>query len=257
MKRGVEEALRRVRLDGPARVCRRMYGPPNDRLSLDRVAFIGRTFGEYLDMFALDHDVLSRGPVLDCPAGPSSFAAEATERGFDATACDVLYGESAGRLGARCERDIGYIYAKLDEAPHLYTWRYYRDKAEVVSLRRKAFGKFLLDFQEGRKRGRYVEAALPRLPFPDGRFSLVLSGHFLFLYGDRLDFDFHLACLRELLRVSSGEVRVFPLQGLDAKPYAHLGEITDALKSEGIYAETARVALEFQRGGNMMLRLGR
>ncbi|MEJ2314724.1 MAG: hypothetical protein P8Y85_08150 [Nitrospirota bacterium] len=48
-----------------------------DRMDLERIVFIGRTFGEYAAMFALDEASLGRGPVLDCAAGPSSFTAKA------------------------------------------------------------------------------------------------------------------------------------------------------------------------------------
>lgn len=229
----------------------------SERLHLDSVAFLGRTFGEYADMFGLDHEILSRGAVLDCPAGPSSFAAEASGMGVRVTACDLLYGLPPEGLLARAEADIRSIFEKLDEVLHLFTWGYYRNKDEVVALRKRAAALFGADFPAGRREGRYVEAALPRLPFPDGMFSLVLSGHFLFLYGDRMDLDFHIACLRELLRVCSGEVRVFPLQGLDAISSPHLQMTIEALEREGVEADTVRVPLEFQRGGNMMLRLRR
>lgn len=90
--------------------------------------------------------------------------------------------------------------------------------------------------------------------FADREFSLLLSGHFLFTYGDRLDFDFHVASLREMLRVSS-EVRVFPLVGLDVRPYDRLGEVISALEAAGYRTEIHKVPYEFQRGSNHMLRL--
>jgi hypothetical protein len=86
-------------------------------------------------------------------------------------------------------------------------------------------------------------------------FDLVLSGHFLFLYGDRLDINFHISCLRELLRVSSGEVRIFPLTGLDAEPYPRLYEILCRFRPEGINATVVKVPFEFQRGANAMMKL--
>ena len=58
---------------------------------------------------------------------------------------------------------------------------------------------------------RYVVAALPRLPFDDGAFRLVLSAYLLFAYPDHLDEAAHERALRELLRVAREEVRVFPL----------------------------------------------
>ncbi|MGM0873249.1 MAG: hypothetical protein ACQEWV_00350 [Bacillota bacterium] len=42
------------------------------------------------------------------------------------------------------------------------------------------------------------------------------------MYGDRLDYSFHLETLKELLRVTSEEVRIFPLVDLNGKRYQHL-----------------------------------
>ncbi len=82
-----------------------------------------------------------------------------------------------------------------------------------------ALGRFVKDLMQNRKKGIYKYAELPDLPYPDNAFKLVLSSHFLFLYGDRLDLDFHSNCLKELFRVCSGEIRIYPLTGLDAMPY--------------------------------------
>lgn len=66
---------------------------------------------------------------------------------------------------------------------------------------------------------RYVAATLPQLPFRDGRFAMTLSGFLLFTHPDLLD---HRAALRELVRVTSGEVRVYPLHDTAGEPYAEL-----------------------------------
>lgn len=228
-----------------------------DYLDIDRIAFIGRTYFEYMRMFDLDETVFQEGPVLDCAAGPSSFAAEACSAGFRVTACDSLYELPVEHLLAKGKKDIEHVFDKLDEVRHLYTWKYYRDKDEIISFRHASLDLFSQDFSDGFAEGRYVRAELPHLPFPDRTFSLVLASHFLFLYGDRLDFEFHQACLRELVRVSSGEVRIFPLQGLDAKPYPHMAALTALLNREGIKAEIAEVPFEFQRGSNKVMRLRR
>jgi SAM-dependent methyltransferase len=228
-----------------------------DALTLDRVAFLGRTYREYLDMFGLGEGLLREGPVLDCPAGPSSFAAEGAGKGLDVVACDALYGHAGEELHKRGLDDIAHVFERFDRVAHLYLWKYYTDREEVVSLRTRALESFVRDFEKGKPEGRYVEASLPWLPFADGSFPLVLSANFLFLYGDRVDFGFHMASLRELLRVCSGEVRVFPLAGLDARPYPRLDEIVRALKAGGALVETVGVPFEFQRGANMMLKLRR
>ena len=229
----------------------------NDRIDIDRIAFIGRTYREYVDIFALDESALGRGPVLDCPAGAASFSAEARKMGIDVTACDLLYGQSTEALAEKSRADIKHVFGKFDEASHLYTWKYYKNKQDVIAHREKAFGLFMDDYARGLQEGRYVRAELPSLPFPDGKFGLVLSGHLLFLYSEWLDFEFHVASLRELLRVSSGEVRVFPLLGLDSMPYPRLDEVLNRLRAEGADTEILQVPFEFQRGGNMMLRIRR
>lgn len=224
-------------------------------LDIDRIAFVGRTYAEYLRIFDLTEDLLDRSEVLDCPAGASSFTAECRRRGYSSTACDILYGLSAGELLKKGREDIRHVFERFDEVSHLYIWKYYKDREEVIGLRSNALSLFSEDFERGLREGRYVHAGLPHLPFRDGRFNLVLSGHFLFLYGDRLDVDFHISCLRELLRVSSGEVRIFPLTGLDAEPYAHLHEILRCLRSEDINVSIVKVPFEFQRGANTMMKL--
>lgn len=226
-----------------------------DQLDIDRIAFFGRTYAEYIDMFALDEGLLKQGHVLDCPAGASSFAAEAHQKGIDVTACDILYDLTADKLMEKGKKDIKHVFEKFDEVTHLYVWKYYKDKDEVMALRNKVLELLVEDFTGGLREGRYVQTELPNLPFPDKTFSLVLSGNFLFLYGDRLDLDFHKACIKELLRVCSGEVRIFPLVGLDFKPYPYLDDILSSLDSNGIKAEIVEVPFEFQRGANKMTRL--
>jgi hypothetical protein len=228
-----------------------------ERLDIDRVAFIGRTYDEYVRIFGLDDSLLRQGRILDCPAGAASFAAEADRSGSDVVACDILYDLPPDELIAKGERDIKLIHDKVGEVSHLYVWDYYRDREDLVALRTKALTQFAEDLKGGIAQGRYVKASLPRLPFADDAFSVVLSGHFLFLYGDMLDLAFHKACLMELVRVSSGEVRIFPLCGLDAKPYRHLEEILAFLDSQGVNTEIRKVPFEFQRGANRMMSLRR
>ncbi len=81
----------------------------------------------------------------------------------------------------------------------------------------------------------------------------MLSAHLLFLYGDRFDYEFHLEALRELARVAADEVRIFPLQGLDAQPYDRLEDVITTLEAEGYHPEIVPVPFEFQRGSTEML----
>ena len=115
--------------------------------------------------------------------------------------------------------------------------------------------RFQEDYPGGLLEHRYINAELPRLPFEDRRFDLVLSGHFLFTYSDRFNYAFHREAILELVRVSAKEVRIYPLQGPDAQPYWYMDPLLFDLKQQGILAEIIPVPFEFQRGSNQMLRL--
>ena len=133
-----------------------------------------------------------------------------------------------------------------------YVWDFYGDRDGHREMRRASAVMFAEDIAAHPER--YVVGSLPALPFDDGQFDLVLSSHFLFTYADRLDSEFHQRALVELLRVCSGEVRVFPL--LDHGGHAlgpMIEELLGRLRRGGTTAEVRPVAYEFQRGGNQML----
>lgn len=59
----------------------------------------------------------------------------------------------------------------------------------------------LEDYEAHFVHGRYFGAALPRLPFFDRTFHVVLCAHLLFIHAAQFDYAFHLAAGRELVRV--------------------------------------------------------
>lgn len=225
----------------------------NKELDVEHIVFIGRTYKEYMKIFDLEHALPKAGRILDCAAGPSSFTSEASAKGMDVTACDVLYGTEPFALFQKGNMDIAHVFKKFDAVSENYTWTFYKDRDDVISYRKMALGRFAKDFARNKNSNRYQQAELPALPYPDKSFDLVLSSHFLFLYGDRLDADFHIQCLKELARVSSGEVRIYPLCGLDAKPYPHMDSILSSLRKMNIRHGIKNVPFEFQRGSDKMM----
>jgi ubiquinone/menaquinone biosynthesis C-methylase UbiE len=115
--------------------------------------------------------------------------------------------------------------------------------------------EFLADFAQGTQEYRYVAAELPSLPFMDQTFELAVCSHFLFLYSEQFDLDFHLESIRELCRVAE-EVRIYPLLELGASKSRHLGPLITALTQEGLQPELVEVGYEFQKGAHQMLRVG-
>ena len=92
------------------------------------------------------------------------------------------------------------------------------------------------------------------MPFSDASFDLVLSSHLLFSYADSLDVTFHLDTIVELMRVTSHELRIFPLVPVgSSEPYPRLVEMLDELRNRNIHCRTADVDYEFQRGATQML----
>ncbi|ELY63892.1 hypothetical protein [Natrinema versiforme] len=216
-------------------------------------AVIGRTFEEYAAMFDLEPTELEGRRVLDCPSGVASFVATATERGIDAVGADVVYDRSVTELERRCREDRESVGEQLSKKRALFEWSFYGSPAERRRYLRRAADRFLEDYASDGAGDRYVGAALPSLPFDRDSFSLVFSSHFLFLYGDRFGEAFHRESLRELARVATDEVRVYPLQGLDAEPSVHLESVVSMLADEGYEPTLETVPFEFQSGSTEML----
>ena len=155
----------------------------------------------------------------------------------------------------RLASEHGSVLRGLRAAASRFVWDSYGSPEALEATRLSTMKHFLEDFEET-EAGRYVAAALPRLPFPDGAFDLALCSHFLFLYSAQFDDAFHVDAVRELCRVAR-ELRVFPLLDLDGLPSAHLGTVQDGLAEIGWDWEVRRVGYEFQKGGNEMLRAWR
>ena len=123
-------------------------------------------------------------------------------------------------------------------------------------IRLSAMERFLQDYETGQVNGRYLAAMLPTLPFHDNVFDLALCSHFLFLYSEQLDLDFHVTAVLELLRVAK-EVRIFPLLDLNCNLSAHVQPVCEVLAERGIEVRITAVPYEFQRGGNQMMQIVR
>lgn len=211
----------------------------------------GRRAFEYVKFFELgEHH--TKYKVLDCGAGPSSFAAEQTAIGWDVTAVDPTYSLSAAEICAAVrdggERIRGNMLAQQDR----FCWDFYGDVDRVMKLRQESLELFLLDYEAGKRCGRYRYGELPVLDFAPKTFDLALCSHLLFLYSDDLDLQFHLSALTELSRVAK-ETRVFPLVNIDGQPSPYVSTVLDRLGAAGLNPSVEPVDFEFQKGATSML----
>jgi len=196
--------------------------------TLASLPFYGRPLVEYVAAFDLDLAALRRCALLDAGSGPSSFAVDAARRGIEVAAVDPLYGCTAEALATHIQLD--YARVAVDACKRLKGTRLSQREALEVD-RRAAAQRFLADYESGFLHNRYIGGALPRLPFLDRAFDLVLCGHVLFSPYARFDPSAIVAACRELVRVSAGEARVAPLGGL---PPEALQSVLAPLRSEGI-----------------------
>jgi hypothetical protein len=222
---------------------------------LEEVVPWGRSFDEYLNMFALSGDDLGKR-ILGCSDGPASFNCTLTKSGGSVVSIDPIYQFSAEEIASRIKETYSIVMEQTRQNLQEFLWTDIRSVEELGHVRTTAMRDFLMDYETGKCEGRYISAELPQLPFPDGAFDLALCSHFLFLYGEHFDKTFHLLSLRELCRVAR-EVRVFPILELGSIRSRHADELASTFASEGCDVRIERVAYEFQKGGNEMLRLSR
>ncbi len=223
------------------------------KLDLERIVFIGRTFEEYLDMFTLSEEELKGKRILDCPAGACSFTAIGNQLGLDVTACDIAYYYSGEELENKGLQDIEHAMEHMEKAKNNYIWNYFKDIDGLKKHRLSALKECANDIRKSSER--YVPVTLPSLPFKDAEFDIILSAHFLFMYDDRLDYQFHIKTLNELLRVSKEEIRIFPLENLEGKRYEHLDKLINYFAENGCVVEEVKVPYEFQVNANSMLKI--
>jgi hypothetical protein len=230
---------------------------PRPEIDLASVSFFGRSLAEYSQFFALDPTLLRGRDVLDVAAGPSSFTAEACARKINAVAVDPSYGSPFETLSSRVQSDYDQMCALVRAKRRLFRFKTFGTIEAAEADWRAASQRFLADYEAHFIHNRYVGGSLPRLPFFDGTFDLVLCAHLLFTYAARFDFDWHLAACRELVRVTADEVRIYPLCGADGKPYPGLARLRRELRETGITSEVRAVGHEFLVGAGAMLTLRR
>lgn len=222
---------------------------------LENVVPWGRSLEDYIGMFDLSSADLNQR-ILDCGGGPASFNAELTSKGCRVVSCDPLYRFSTGDIARRIDETYAVILDGVESEKERFVWTRIGSPARLGEIRMSAMRRFLEDFDAGLGQGRYVAEGLPKLPFGADEFDLALSSHFLFLYSEQLDTDFHVVSILEMLRVAR-QARIFPLLDMDGKLSAHLRPVLRELERQGHEPRLQEVPYEFQRGGCQMLLVDR
>lgn len=219
---------------------------------LDQVVPWGRSYSEYCSMFNLTKTDRQKS-ILGIADGPASFNARFSQQcSGSIISVDPIYQFSRQEIQQRIDEIFDTIVIQIEKNAIHFNLDKFGSVQALAESRKQTMNDFLQDFETGLSEGRYLNAALPDLPFEDHNFDLALCSHFLFLYSIQLDFDFHLKALIELSRVAQ-EVRIYPLLDLSHQPSKHLPPIQSCLKEHGLNAEMIKVDYEFQIGANRML----
>ena len=181
-------------------------------VELDEIIPWGRSRHEYELMFSLNRADLQKN-ILGCGDGPASFNAEMTQAGHSVVSFDPIYSFSGADIQARFDASSEVIVSQVRATLETWNWNYHHSHEGLLTNRRNALMKFLADYENGKRAGRYRVASLPSLQFSDGQFDLALCSHLLFLYSDQLSEKFHVQSVMELCRVAK-EIRIFPLLAL-------------------------------------------
>jgi len=209
----------------------------------------GRNFDEYCRMFDLTASDLTKS-ILGCGDGPASFNSVCNAKGGNVVSLDPLYALSEDQISKRIQATFDNVISQTRENQERFRWNQIGTVENLGRIRMDAMRQFLDSYEQGKKDGRYVNAALPVIPFPDNYFDISLSSHFLFLYSDNLDYKFHYNAIVEMLRVSS-QVRIFPLLDVNACKSKYVERMINDLHQYDF--EIRKVNYEFQVGGNELM----
>jgi hypothetical protein len=213
----------------------------------------GRSFNEYCRMFHLTDEDFERS-ILGCADGPASFNAEMSRQGRRIVSCDPLYHLTTDQIKRRIDATYDEVIRQTRHNEEKFVWDRITSLDELGRLRLEAMNDFLGDYERGKKDGRYLPAELPDLPFAPSSFDIALCSHFLFFYSDSLSLAFHQQAVDELCRVAC-EVRIFPMLTYNAEPSPHVDPIAEHSRKAGRIVAIETVPYEFQRGGNLMMKL--
>ena len=222
-------------------------------LVLDKVVLLGRTLEEYRRYFALDLEKFRGKAILDVAAGVSSFCAEANRLGVNVTAFDSIYNLSGDEIRRRCEFDLEQVTQVIGNLK-TYRWDFYQSPELLRRFRERAYRAFLDDYRAG-PGTRYVPGRLPKLPFRDGQFDLTLVSYLLFVYEDQFDYEFHKRSLLEILRVTGGEARLYPVVTFEASRCRYLDQLKEDEDLRHLGFEEVQTDFEFLANSNCYLRV--
>ena len=136
--------------------------------------------------------------------------------------------------------------------PAIITGIFTRTSKDLVSFRQKARDIFISDYGAG-GRDRYISTRFPDTIFTGQEFDVTLMSHFLFLYDEHMDYNFHSDVVAELIRITREEIRIYPLFNLRWKRSVFVDRIIGDARFSRAKFEVRKTAFEFVKGADEYL----
>ncbi|MBI5748184.1 MAG: hypothetical protein HZA00_03590 [Nitrospinae bacterium] len=224
------------------------------KLELKDIVLIGRTFDEYYKMFELSNINFKDEKIFDVASGVSSFCSEANSMGYNVIASDKIYHLSAKEIEEKCISDLKMVMEKLPLVSVLYKWEFFKDIDALKKNREMAYKLFIEDFKK-ENGSRYIAVEYPRTQFADKEFTISLISHFLFMYDEHLNYEFHKRTLSEIIRITSKEIRIFPIVNLKGERSLFVDKLLEDSEFRDYKMTIKKVDYEFVKNGNEMLKI--
>jgi len=222
-------------------------------MQLKNVVPWGRNLQEYWAM-GLYRDEDKHKKILGCGDGPASVNKMLSDMEVDITSIDPIYQFTKTQIAQRIDETSSVVSKQLRLNSDDFVWKNIKNVEDLISLRLHAMEEFLEDYDTGKVQGRYQHQELPKLNFKDNEFDLAWSSHFLFLYSEHVDEEFHKKATAEMLRVAK-ELRIFPLLDLENKRSKHLDSVLKYLEEHDYTYEIIQSNYEFQKGATEVLKI--
>ena len=133
-------------------------------------------------MFDLSEEDLARD-IVGVGDGPASFNVQMYHRGTPIISVDPIYRYSETELRQRIQETYEDVIAQARRNQDKFVWTRFSSVDELAEIRMQAMEEFCQDFKIGKQQGRYIDASLPNLPFPDRHFrSRALRTFSFFLF---------------------------------------------------------------------------
>ncbi|MGA7827989.1 MAG: hypothetical protein WCA04_10030 [Geobacteraceae bacterium] len=116
----------------------------NMSFALNQVVPWGRTYDEYVKMFALSKADLAKR-ILDCSGGPASFNYELTKRGGQVISADPIYHFSSDEIRSRISETYEEIMDQTRKNRNEFVWEHISSIEELGRVRMGAMNEFLCD----------------------------------------------------------------------------------------------------------------